>query len=110
MADTVEQLKAANPDAYEKLEDIFITAAAGRDTTTANFYNDYSREYEEFDIPKSHDGAVSVKSQHAKSLKGLIDYQPSYDVEGNIPHSNEIRNEDFIELIKNVNYEVKNEE
>lgn len=100
----IEQLKVANTGAYQKLEEMEITAAAGRDTTTHKSYNEFSGEVEEFVVPDSHDGAVSVKGQHAESLGKLIDNRPSYDVKGrgmtNPAHSHEITNEDFIELIR----------
>ncbi|MEI3614237.1 hypothetical protein [Pseudogracilibacillus sp. SO30301A] len=81
-----------------------VTAAAGRDYTDQFFGRlgiGTSRKY------YTNDGAVSVKSQHAESLGDLIDNRPSYDVKGesinNPAHSNEITDEDFIELIRQVN-------
>lgn len=111
MIDAIEHLKTVNPEAYHKLEEMEITAAAGRDTTTYKSYNSFRGEVEEIVVPDFHDGAVSVQSQHGESLGKLIDYRPSYDVKGeglyNPAHIHEIRDEDFIELIRLVNSEVK---
>src|SRR5699024_6011138 len=63
MVDNIEQLKVANPEAYRRLEEIDMTAAAGRDYTlqVGGILGPRKRYH-------THDGAVSVKSQHAESL------------------------------------------
>nr|WP_289037207.1 alpha/beta fold hydrolase [uncultured Allobacillus sp.] len=104
MKEDVKNLKSANPEIYSQLDDMEITAVAGRDfyerpsgrlgTSTVKYYD-------------SHDGAVSITSQHAESLGSLIDQRPTYAIEGesitNPAHSNEIESEEFIELIRKVN-------
>ncbi|MBO1001780.1 alpha/beta fold hydrolase [Pseudogracilibacillus auburnensis] len=111
MLEDIEHLKVANPEAYQKLEEMEITAAAGRDTTTYKSYNEFKGEVEEFVVPDTHDGAVSVKSQYGESLGELIDNRPSYDVKGegisNPAHSHEITDEGFIHLIRQVNSDHK---
>lgn len=104
MIEDIGHLKVANPEAYQKLEELEITAAAGRDYTeqfSGRLGIGTSRKY------NTHDGAVSVKSQHGVSLGKLIDNRPSYGVKGesiNKPaHSKEIEDEKFMELIRQVN-------
>ncbi|MEI3604356.1 alpha/beta fold hydrolase [Pseudogracilibacillus sp. SE30717A] len=107
MIEDIEHLKIANPEAYQKLEEMEITAVAGRDTTTHKYYNEFKGQVEEFVVPDTHDGAVSVNSQHAESLGALINNRLSYDVKGESiskpAHSKEIKNTDFIELIRQIN-------
>ncbi|MBA4538822.1 alpha/beta hydrolase, partial [Bacillus aquiflavi] len=97
LSEEMTYLKAANPEVYRKLEEMDITAVAGYDL--AGWLGTKS----------SQDGAVSVKSQQAKSLGALIDQRLSYKVDGGgfrptkPPHIYEIENEEFIELIKKVN-------
>ena len=70
LSEEMTYLKAANPEVYRKLEEMDITAVAGYDL--AGWLGTKS----------SQDGAVSVKSQQAKSLGALIDQRLSYKVDG----------------------------
>lgn len=77
MIEDVDHLKAANPETYQKLDNMFITAAAGRDYTeqfAGRLGIGKVKTYQ------THDGAVSVKSRHGESLGALIDDRPSYDI------------------------------
>ncbi|MBA4536187.1 alpha/beta hydrolase, partial [Bacillus aquiflavi] len=97
LSEEMTYLKAANPEVYRKLEEMDITAVAGYDL--AGWLGTKS----------SQDGAVSIQSQQAESLGALIDQRLSYKVDGGAfrptkpPHIYEIKNEEFIELIKKVN-------
>lgn len=109
MSEDLEHLKVANPEVYQKLEEMEMTAAAGREINTIKYANEFTGKVETYTYPDTHDGAVSVKSQHGESLGTLIDHRPTYDVKGkgitNPAHSHEIANEDFIELIRQVQAE-----
>lgn len=101
MKDDLQNLKAANPEVYTKLEKMTITAAAGYRMDT--FYN----EGESVEVKTNSDDVVSLESQNADNLDSLIDDRPQYEVEGtstvkNPGHGNEIKDEEFIELIRHV--------
>lgn len=104
MEEDINNLKIANPEAYQRINEMEITAAAGRDYSVEYSGGLGISENKKYD---THDGAVSIKSQHAESLGKLVDYRPSYEVTGNgisnPAHSHEIESEDFIDLISEVN-------
>lgn len=85
MADDINYLKATSPEVYQKLQDIDIMAAAGHAGL------------------ELYDGLVSVGSQHGEKLGDLIDERLSYQVGGFIGHLSETRDEEFVELISEVN-------
>ncbi|MFD1067596.1 hypothetical protein [Oceanobacillus locisalsi] len=106
MVEDVENLTLANPESHEKLLDMEITAVAGRDYTTGTVKR-YGVDDETYKIHDTSDGVVSVESQHGESLEAVIDDRISYDVKGEgiakPAHSFEIKNEDYIQLIQQVN-------
>ncbi|MDY0405165.1 alpha/beta fold hydrolase [Virgibacillus sp. 179-BFC.A HS] len=103
MGDDINHLKAANPEAYEKLEEMDITATAGSSGTIST-YNYFDRKTEKVYLG---DHIVSVNSQLAKELGDLIDDHEIYSIKMPIAHLKEIRNEEFIDLVKEVNKKEK---
>ncbi|MDY0404679.1 alpha/beta fold hydrolase [Virgibacillus sp. 179-BFC.A HS] len=100
LIEDINHLKAANPQVYAQFQDIDFTAVAGYRIEGAATYP-YIRE-------TTSDDVVSVKSQLAESLGDTIDERIKYEVEGsgmltNPGHVNEIRDEDFVNLIRQVN-------
>lgn len=83
MSDAVDQIEETNPEVYQQLQEMDITAVAGDD---------------KFDS----DLVVSVKSQHGDKLGNIIDERLRYDVD-TIGHLNEVNNEEYIDLISEVN-------
>lgn len=111
MVDMIDQVKAANPEVYKKLLNMEITAAAGRDTNVHTYYSEFTGSEQKVVVPHKDDGAVSVKSQHGNSLGDLVDKRPTFDVKGygitDPAHVHQIKDADFIELIKDVNEKQK---
>lgn len=110
MDERVEQLRAANPEMYKLIEDIDITAVAGRDVNT--FYMTSTPMINStITIPSIHDGAVNVNSQKGEVLGDLVDEQFDVHVEGEgifgVPHSYQVKNPNFVELVEYVNTEQK---
>src|SRR5690625_1534651 len=107
MSEDLDHLKVANPEVYQKLEAMEMTAAAGRETNTVKYVNEFTGQVETYNYTDSHDAAISVESKHRESLGTLIDRRPSYDVEGKRikypANSHESDDEDFIELIRQIN-------
>ena len=54
-----------------------MTAVAGQD-----YRGTYTRELGKVRYCDSHDGAVSIKNQHADSLVSLVDERLTYEIEG----------------------------
>lgn len=108
MADSLDNLETANPEAYKEIEQMDITAVAGRNESTIDpYYSSFSSG--STDIPAAHDWAVSTASQKGNVLGDLVDEQMGVKEEGEStfspPHSNEIKNEEFIDLMSKVNKE-----
>ncbi|MGE7780245.1 alpha/beta fold hydrolase [Peribacillus sp. NPDC097264] len=102
MKEDLQNLKSANPEVYTKLEKMNIIASAGYRMETV-YYEGGSME-----VKTESDDVVSLESQNANNLESLIDERPQYEVEGvstikNPGHGNEIKDEEFIELIRQVN-------
>lgn len=102
MLEDLEHLKVANPEVYQMLEEMEITAIAGLDyTIQPSGLLGTTKKY------SSHDGAVSAKSQRAESLGNLVDHRLTIDVDGfgfiDPAHIKQIRDEDFVELIEEIN-------
>lgn len=110
MEDTVDQIQVANPETYKLIENMDITAVAGRDVNT--FYvTTHPYIDSAVTIPSTSDGAVSVKSQRGDVLGDLVDQRYNIDVEGEgifgVPHSQQIKNPIFQDLVDYVNKEQK---
>ncbi|WFA05142.1 MULTISPECIES: hypothetical protein [Bacillus] len=87
MTEDINHLKSANPEVYEKLQKMDITAAAG-----AGPYTKYS------------DDIVSVESQNGEILDDLIDNKPQFEIEeSGLKHLYEAEDSDFVDLIQDVN-------
>lgn len=102
MLEDLEHLKVANPEVYQMIEEMEITAIAGLDyTIQPSGLLGTTKKY------SSHDGAVSAKSQRAESLGNLVDHRLTIDVDGfgfiDPAHIKQIRDEDFVELIEEIN-------
>jgi len=105
MTDDINHLKSANPEVYQKLQKMDITAAAGYRTEDTVSFSPYYTASGKHKI--NSDDIVSVESQHGDILGDLIDEKPEFEVEGsgvtNSGHIHEIRDSDFIDLIRKVN-------
>ncbi len=104
MSDDIGHLRSNNPELYRKLLDMNITAVAGYSVNT--YIN--PRTGEVVKKPKGSDDVVSVDSQNGVILEDLIDERIKVEVEGNSTisnpgHVNEINDEDFLKIIKEVN-------
>ncbi len=112
MTEDLHNLKAANPEVYEKLLEMEITAAAGyriEYTYTHSPINPQRIEYK-----TNSDDTVSVESQNGEILGDLIDYRPQYEIEDgtgvtNPSHIYEIEDEDFRALISEINVKMLEE-
>ncbi|MGG3889456.1 alpha/beta fold hydrolase [Metabacillus fastidiosus] len=89
LLEDIHKLKAANPEVYDKLQKMDITAAGG-----------YRKVW---GVKFAGDDIVSLKSQNAEILEDLIDDRPQYQVKGIPGHTNEVTDDDFINLIEEVN-------
>ncbi|MED4460941.1 alpha/beta fold hydrolase [Metabacillus fastidiosus] len=108
LSEDIHKLKAANPEVYEKLQKMEITAAAGY--RKVDYYDPFTGEKTEM---KTHsDDTVSVKSQNAEILGNLIDKRPRIEVKGrgltDPGHVYEVKDKEFVELMKEVNKQQKN--
>ncbi|MEC1021064.1 alpha/beta fold hydrolase [Bacillus paralicheniformis] len=105
MTEDINHLKSANPEVYQKLQKMDITAAAGYRTEDTVSFSPYYTASGKHKI--NSDDIVSVESQHGDILGDLIDEKPEFEVEGsgvtNSGHIHEIRDSDFIDLIRKVN-------
>ncbi|MCI4127625.1 alpha/beta fold hydrolase [Bacillus haynesii] len=105
MTEDINHLKSANPEVYQKLQKMDITAAAGYRTEETVSFSPYYTASGKHKI--NSDDIVSVESQHGDILGDLIDEKPEFEVEGsgvtNSGHIHEIRDSDFIDLIRKVN-------
>ena len=88
--DLVNDVEAANPEVYEKLKDMDIAAIGGY---TRGIYIS--------------DTVVSLKSQLGIELHEIIDERIIYKVNGIIGHLNEVRDEKFVEYIRENNEKQK---
>ncbi|MEC1477658.1 alpha/beta hydrolase [Bacillus haynesii] len=105
MTEDIHHLKSANPEVYQKLLKMDITAAAGyrmEDTVSFSPYYTASGKHK-----ISSDDTVSVESQNGEILGNLIDKKPQIEVEGsgvtNPGHIYEVEDEEFIHLIEETN-------
>ncbi|MEC4200288.1 MULTISPECIES: alpha/beta hydrolase [Bacillus] len=105
MTEDINHLKSANPEVYQKLQKMDITAAAGYRTEDTVSFSPYYTASGKHKI--NSDDIVSVESQHGDILGDLIDEKPEFEVEGSgvtdSGHIHEIRDSDFIDLIRKVN-------
>lgn len=97
MDEDIDKLKVINPGVYDKLKEMEITAVAGNSVI----------EWGNNKTVNDGDDVVSLDSQHGKNLGDLIDKRKSIQVysEGikNPGHLHEITDEEFIDIIKEVN-------
>ncbi|MEC1417713.1 alpha/beta hydrolase [Bacillus haynesii] len=105
MTEDIHHLKSANPEVYQQLLKMDITAAAGyrmEDTVSFSPYYTASGKHK-----ISSDDTVSVESQNGEILGNLIDKKPQIEVEGsgvtNPGHIHEVKDEEFIHLIEKTN-------
>ncbi|MGG3797568.1 alpha/beta fold hydrolase [Metabacillus fastidiosus] len=89
LTEDINKLKSADPEVYKKLQKMEIKAVAG-----------YKKSFG-FKIPS--DDVVSVESQNADILGDLIDERPEIEVEGMPGHIYQIEDQDFINLMEEVN-------
>ncbi|MDA1476875.1 alpha/beta fold hydrolase [Bacillus changyiensis] len=106
MTEDINHLKSANPEVYQKLKDINITAVAGNvEEEYVNAHPSDTRTSPKY--KKNSDEVVSVKSQHGDILGELIDKKLEIDVKGNgitrPAHIYETEDDEFVDLIKKVN-------
>ncbi|MED4533250.1 alpha/beta fold hydrolase [Metabacillus fastidiosus] len=108
LSEDIHKLKSANPEVYDKLQKMEITAVAGYRKVVQ--YNPYARTT--IETKTSSDDTVSIKSQHAEILGDLIDKRPQIEVKGNgvtdPGHIYEVEDKDFINIIEEVNEKQKN--
>src|SRR5699024_3032304 len=107
MVDTLDNLSVANPEVYEKLYDIDTTTVAARDySIQPSGLLGTTKRYD------THDGAVSVKSQHGEALEDLVDERLSFEIRGNglldPAHGYQIEDPEFIKLIRDTNISYDN--
>ncbi|MDA7025202.1 alpha/beta fold hydrolase [Bacillus sp. CLL-7-23] len=96
MTEDINRLKSANPEVYQKLKEIDIIAASG---------------YRDSQIALDSDDIVSTESQHGDILGELIDKKTVFKIDKarlslnikHLAHLEEIRDDDFVDLIQKVN-------
>jgi len=107
LVEDIETLKVVNPEVYNKIKKMNITAAAGREERVVYLPDYKTQTIHKVTQKDSTDGVVHVESQNAKSLKGLVDNRPIYHVDGNgwfdPAHVYEIESPEFKKLIQKVN-------
>lgn len=105
MSDDINHLKSANPEVYQKLQKMDITAAAGYRTEDTVSFSPYYTASGKHKI--NSDDIVSVESQHGEILGNLIDEKPEIEVKGsgvtNPGHIYEVEDSEFVDLIREVN-------
>ncbi|KYC78354.1 hypothetical protein B4090_4522 [Bacillus licheniformis] len=105
MTDDINHLKSANPEVYQKLQKMDITAAAGYRTEDTVSFSPYYTASGKHKI--NSDDIVSVESQHGEILGNLIDERPEIEVKGsgvtNPGHIYEVEDSEFVDLIREVN-------
>ncbi|MEC1862671.1 alpha/beta hydrolase [Bacillus licheniformis] len=105
MTEDINHLKSANPEVYQKLQKMDITAAAGYRTEDTVSFSPYYTASGKHKI--NSDDIVSVESQHGDILGDLIDKKPEIEVRGsgvtNPGHIYEIEDSEFVDLIREVN-------
>lgn len=111
MEDTMNQIKAANPETYQMIDEMDMTAVAGRDVNTY-IINDPPYQNNTITVPSGSDGAVSVQSQRGDVLGDLINEKYDIDVAPGkgifgVPHSQQIKDPEFQDIVKRVNHEQK---
>lgn len=107
MTDDIHHLKPANPEVYRKLLDMDITASAGYRVEEMVSYSPYYYQ-PPTEYKTSSDDTVSLKSQNGEILGELIDHRPQFEIDKGSgvtdpAHIYEIKDSDYIELIKEVN-------
>lgn len=104
MTDDINHLKSANPEVYQKLQKMDITAAGYRTEDTVSFSPYYTASGKH---KINSDDIVSVESQHGEILGNLIDERPEIEVKGsgvtNPGHIYEVEDSEFVDLIREVN-------
>ncbi|NPC94623.1 hypothetical protein HOO54_20935 [Bacillus sp. WMMC1349] len=96
MTEDINHLKSANPEVYQKLKDMDITAASG---------------YRDSWIALDSDDIVSTESQHGDILGELIDEKRVFKIDDarlsldskHLAYLEEVRDDDFVNLIQKVN-------
>ncbi|MEB3126746.1 alpha/beta hydrolase [Bacillus paralicheniformis] len=105
MTEDINHLKSANPEVYQKLQKMDITAAAGYRTEDTVSFSPYYTASGKHKI--NSDDIVSVESQHGDILGDLIDKKPEIEVKGsgvtNPGHIYEVEDSEFVDLIREVN-------
>lgn len=105
MSDDINHLKSANPEVYQKLQKMDITAAAGYRTEDTVSFSPYYTASGKHKI--NSDDIVSVESQHGEILGDLIDEKPEIEVKGSgvtdPGHIYETEDSEFVDLIREVN-------
>ncbi|OLG03520.1 hypothetical protein B4123_4242 [Bacillus paralicheniformis] len=105
MTEDINHLKSANPEVYQKLQKMDITAAAGYRTEDTVSFSPYYTASGKHKI--NSDDIVSVESQHGDILGDLIDEKPEIEVKGfgvtKPGHIYEVEDSEFIDLIREVN-------
>ncbi|OMI30744.1 hypothetical protein BTA31_01425 [Bacillus haynesii] len=105
MTEDINHLKSANPEVYQKLQKMDITAAAGYRTEDTVSFSPYYTASGKHKI--NSDDIVSVESQHGEILGDLIDEKPEIEVKGSgvtkPGHIYEVEDSEFIDLIREVN-------
>ncbi|BCE04580.1 alpha/beta fold hydrolase [Bacillus paralicheniformis] len=105
MTEDINHLKSANPEVYQKLQKMDITAAAGYRTEDTVSFSPYYTASGKHKI--NSDDIVSVESQHGDILGDLIDKKPEIEVKGsgvtNPGHIYEVEDSEFVDLIQEVN-------
>ncbi|MGQ9334545.1 alpha/beta fold hydrolase [Bacillus paralicheniformis] len=105
MTEDINHLKSANPEVYQKLQKMDITAAAGYRTEDTVSFSPYYTASGKHKIDS--DDIVSVESQHGDILGDLIDKKPEIEVKGsgvtNPGHIYEVEDSEFVDLIREVN-------
>ncbi|TWJ33923.1 hypothetical protein CHCC5027_3657 [Bacillus paralicheniformis] len=101
----INHLKSANPEVYQKLQKMDITAAAGYRTEDTVSFSPYYTASGKHKI--NSDDIVSVESQHGDILGDLIDKKPEIEVKGSgvtkPGHIYEVEDSEFVDLIREVN-------
>ncbi|WP_240687873.1 alpha/beta fold hydrolase [Bacillus licheniformis] len=105
MTEDINHLKSANPEVYQKLQKMDITAAAGyRTEDTVSFFPLLYRKRKH---KINSDDIVSVESQHGDILGDLMIKSQEIEVRGsgvtNPGHIYEIEDSEFVDLIREVN-------
>ncbi|MCY9215090.1 alpha/beta fold hydrolase [Bacillus haynesii] len=105
MTEDINHLKSANPEVYQKLQKMDITAAAGYRTEDTVSFSPYYTASGKHKI--NSDDIVSVESQHGDILGDLIDKKPEIEVKGSgvtkPGHIYEVEDSEFVDLIREVN-------